>query len=263
MAIVGCGNLYISARFCRQAYNHPMKVLVHGVARTHGRGFPGFAIQAEQINIKEQQKVRGTVIAAKLAKLTGDKACPDLVAVSVYDTKPVHFLSMACKEIKWIEKTRLVFDKALDKMVPLKFLRLNVNDDYNNGMGSVDIADQLRLFYRFHHWMRKSKWWHSIFWWGFSVQLVNAYKCYTTHHKLLGSKPLSHYEFQKSVGDCWVSNYASDESVSTARASTSTSSLTVSSLGTEATRRPRFCDASLDPMTGVCRKRLDHSLYWD
>jgi len=139
---------------------------------------------------------------------------------------------------------------------------LNVNDDYNNGMGSVDIADQLRLFYRFHHWMRKSKWWHSIFWWGFGVQLVNAYKCYSVHHKLMRSKPLSHYDFQKSVGDSWVSNYASDEAV-TAAATASTSSLTVSSLGTERTRRPRFCDASLDPMSGICRKRLDRTLgHW-
>ena len=32
--------------------------------------------------------MRGTV---KAARLTGDPGCPDLLAVSVYDTKPVYF----------------------------------------------------------------------------------------------------------------------------------------------------------------------------
>ena len=79
------------------------------------------------------------------------RLCPDLLAVSVYNTKMVHFLSMACESIKWIEKSRKVFDKSLKKMVNAKFLRLNVNDDNNNGMGDVDIADQLRFCYRFDH----------------------------------------------------------------------------------------------------------------
>jgi len=85
-------------------------------------------------------------------------------------------------------------------MVDTKFLRLNINDDYNNGMGDVDIADQLRFCYRFDHWMRKYKWWHSLFWWGFGVQMVNAYVVYKTYHKQIGCKPLSHYEFQNKLG---------------------------------------------------------------
>ena len=35
----------------------------------------------------------------------------------------------------------------------LKFLQLNINDDYNNDMGGFDIADQLRNYYRFDDWM--------------------------------------------------------------------------------------------------------------
>jgi len=187
---VGCDNLYIAAKFARAAYNHPKKVKIHGVCRTHLQGFPSMTVQQELNKKNEIEKVRGTVMGAKLV---GDSGCPDLLAVSVYDTKPVHFLSMACDSVKWIEKSRRVYDKSSKKMVDSKFLRLNINDDYNNGMGDVDIADQLRFCYRFDHWMRKYKWWHSIFWWGFGVQMVNAYVTYKTYHKQMKSKPMSHF----------------------------------------------------------------------
>ena len=44
----------------------------------------------------------------------------------------------------------------------MKFLRLNQVDDYNNLMGGVDIADQLRGVYRPDHWLRNRKWRWSI-----------------------------------------------------------------------------------------------------
>ena len=84
-------NLYNSAGFCRAAYNHPRKVLCHGVARKSGRGIPPSVLQEEVKNITQQRDVRGTV---KAAVLEGDLGCPNLVASSVYDTKPVHYLSM-------------------------------------------------------------------------------------------------------------------------------------------------------------------------
>ena len=163
--------MYSLARFCKTPYCHPSKVHIHGVACTSGQGIPAFVLQEENKSIKEKEKVCGTVHSAKL---TGDLLCSDLIAVLVYDTKLVHFLSMACTDIKWIKKSRLVYDKVAKKLVPMDFLIFNINDNYNNGMGGVDIADQLRVFYRFDHWMRQSKWWHSIFWWGFGVLLVNA-----------------------------------------------------------------------------------------
>ncbi len=51
----------------------------------------------------------------KAAVLEGDKECPNLVTFSVHDTKPVHFLSMSCTELKWIEKVKIVFDKKEEK----------------------------------------------------------------------------------------------------------------------------------------------------
>ena len=85
---------------------------------------------------------------------------------------------MKTKEIYWEDKTRDVFDKENGCMAKMKSLRLNVNDDYNYGMGGADIADQIRGSYRFNHWLHNFKWWHSIFWWGVQVLMVNSYKCY-------------------------------------------------------------------------------------
>jgi hypothetical protein len=90
-------NLYTSARFFREAYAGENKVLCHAVARKSGRGLLKSVIQEEVKNKKQQEKVRGTT---KAAVLTGDPENPDLVAFSVYDTKPVHFLSMACTGLK-------------------------------------------------------------------------------------------------------------------------------------------------------------------
>ena len=90
-----------------------MKVKLHGVTRKSGRGLPSFVLQEEVKNTKEQDKVRGTVLAAEL---TGDPECPSLLAVSVYDTKPVHFLTMCADKIVWDENIRSVYDRQRRKM---------------------------------------------------------------------------------------------------------------------------------------------------
>ena len=68
--------------------------------------------------------LRGTV---KAAVPGGVPLLPFLVAVSVYDTNPVHFLLMTCMYIVWIMKTRMVFDQDTGSIHTMKFLRLNVN----------------------------------------------------------------------------------------------------------------------------------------
>ena len=60
----------------------------------------------------------------------------------------------------------------------LYFLRLNKNDSYNNSMGDVDLADQLRGSYRLDFWIRQRKWWWSIMFWIIGVMLTNAYIVY-------------------------------------------------------------------------------------
>jgi hypothetical protein len=82
----------------------------------------------------------------------------------------------------------------------MAFLRPEVLTDlYNNGMNNMDIADQLRGTYRFDCWMRKRKWWWSIWMWGVQVLLVNAYVLYRTAHCIIWKTEkkliLSQYEF--------------------------------------------------------------------
>ena len=72
---------------------------MHGVTRKGMRGIPGCVVQEEQKSGKKQLEVRGTT---KAAILKGDPKFPDLIATSVYDTKPVHYLRMSSEELKWV-----------------------------------------------------------------------------------------------------------------------------------------------------------------
>ena len=92
--------------------------MVHGVCRKEGRGIPSCVLQKE-VKKAEQAAVRGQT---KAAVLEDDPECPNLVAFSVYDTKPVHFLSTACTSVTWKEKTKRVYDKDSGVNVAMKFL---------------------------------------------------------------------------------------------------------------------------------------------
>ena len=87
--VCGVDNLYMSTKICRDTFNHSKKIKLHGVTRKSGRGLPDCFLQEELHNKAHQEKVRGTNCAAELV---GDSDCPSLIVVSVYDTKPVHFL---------------------------------------------------------------------------------------------------------------------------------------------------------------------------
>ena len=107
----------------------------------------------------------------KAAVFDGDPDVPNFAAFSYYDQKPVHFLSTICESIHWIQCQKQVYCSETQQLEMLNFLRLNANNDYNHDMGGVDIADQLRNYYRFDHWKRKRKWWWSIFFWELGCSL--------------------------------------------------------------------------------------------
>ena len=249
----GVDNLYMSAKFCKDAWNHPNKIKLHGVTRKGGRGLPSTVIQDEVQNKVEQEKVRGTVLASKL---DGDVTCPSLLAVSVYDTKPVHFLTMAAEKICWEEKKREVYDKQTGGMKEITFHRLNINDDYNYGMGGADIADQIRGSYRFDHWLRRYKWWHSIFWWGIQVLMVNSYRCYVRFHNMNDIDPVSHYQYQTMIAYAWLDD---DYYQKCGKGGGSVSSLSTNT--NESQRRSRVSSSSLHPITGSLKCRMNRCVH--
>ena len=115
-------NLYNSAAFCRAAYNHEKKVLCHGFTRRGKRGIPKHVQQKEVKNRKEQIAVCGTV---KAEVLEGDPNCPNMVALSIYDAKLVHYLSMVLDELKWTEMEKQVFNVDSGEVEEMRFLCLN------------------------------------------------------------------------------------------------------------------------------------------
>ena len=132
----------------------------------------------------------------KAAVLEGDPKIPNLVAVPYYDQKPLHFLLTICESIKWIQCEKPVFCVETEQVENMKFLCLN--------MGGCDIADQLRNYYCFDHWMRKRKWWWSFFFWATAVLLVKTYISYKTYMISKGMQPMTHYELHKAIALAWL-----------------------------------------------------------
>ena len=116
---ISFNNLYNSAMFCQTAFMHLMKVLVHGLTQKGGRGIPSCVSQQELTNKTAIEQVQGTV---KDARLKGDPDCPCLIASSVYDTKPIHYLSMITDTIKWIVKERPVYNIDTKQVELMRFL---------------------------------------------------------------------------------------------------------------------------------------------
>ena len=97
-----------------------------------------------------------------------------------------------------------MYDRSIGQMSTMKLLGLNVNDDYNYGMGGTDIVDQICGSYPFDHSLRNYKWWYSIFWWGLKVLIVNSYKYYCRYLKDINKEPMSHYVLQKIIALIWM-----------------------------------------------------------
>ena len=85
-----------------------------------------------------------------------DSECPNLVTVSVYDTKPV-FFSTDFNITVWLNNKSLMWIKSMVTIVLEILLRLCINDECNNGMNGVDISDQLQKQCIFDIWMQKKQ----------------------------------------------------------------------------------------------------------
>jgi hypothetical protein len=265
---IGMDNLYNSAAFCRAAYLHSMKVLCHGVVRKGGRGAPKCIIQEEVTDRKKQILVRGTV---KAAHLQGDDVVKCLVASSVYDTKPVHYLSMVSVVLEWVAVEKKVYNVDTQKTEFIRFLRLNVIHKYNHTMGHVDVADQLRGSYRIDIYVRNRKWWWAIMFWAFGTLLTNAYVVYIKVNVAEGVEKkhlLSHYDFRKEIALNWLDSSYEPRTHRIKEAPTKKTGLSsmfsspssVSTITTASSLRATYCNDSSLAENGALNCRLDTTL---
>ena len=132
-------------------------------------------------------------------------------------------------------------------------------------MGHVDMADQLLNHYHFDHWLRNYKWWHSLFWWGFQVLLINLYVVYCRVMEQAGAKPVTHYEYHKACAIAWIDpeGYRDEGQSSYKTPSNNEQDMSTLTSGSSTQRKARFSDASLDPWSGALKVRLNRNVpHW-
>ena len=191
----------MSSTFARSVLNSKNKVKIHGVTRTDDCGIPKCVIQTEFPNSQIADEHQNAV---KAAVLEGDSIIKDLVAISLYDSQPVYFLSSVILYVKWTQFWKKVYGKKLDRKETLPFLRPNFVDDYNNDMNPVDRADQLRTSYNVGYGSRQRKWWWLIFLWDIDVVIINSHLLYKSWYEMHGLKPMNHYHFQEKITLAWL-----------------------------------------------------------
>ena len=199
---LGMDNLYNSVKLSKKLWDMPQKVMAHGVIRANGRGVPSCIKQAEVTKREALANVRNTLTAAKIV---GAQDNTPIVCACIYDQKPVYVISNACLNVTWVEKKRKVYHPEDNSMVDCPFHRLNLIDFYNNNMGSVDMADQLRLQYRVDHWLRNRKWWWPPFWWAIQMLLTNSYLMYCSFKRMHDQSPVNHRQFIVDIVLAWLS----------------------------------------------------------
>ena len=124
--------------------------------------------------------------------LEGDNTIEDLIVISFYDSVPVYFLSSVVTTIDWATVMKQAFSKKLKKNMKMRLLSPDFINNYNLGMNSVGRADFLRKNYQICIKLRKRKWWWSILFWAFGVDMVNTYLCKKSWHEMYQLITMSH-----------------------------------------------------------------------
>ena len=75
--------------------------MLSGVARKNGKGVPLCVFQEE---LKTQEAIARAQWTLKVAHLKRDPEMPNMVAISLYDSKPFYLISNCCSNVKWVKK---------------------------------------------------------------------------------------------------------------------------------------------------------------
>ena len=116
----------------------------------------------QSLTSSTQLPVRGFFFTSALDPelLNPPERFPEKIIISissVYHTKPVHYLNTVTYKIEWTEIDKDVYNVDSGEVKVLKFPRLDHIDKYNQDMGNIDLADQLRGSYCPDHWIRNRK----------------------------------------------------------------------------------------------------------
>lgn len=108
-------NLFISSKFLYGTFRYCLsKVLVYNIYRKSGRGMSSSVYQ-EKYTDPRSTKAQEVRVLTKATVLVGDNMCNNMLVFSVYNSKPVYFISMSAENIKRIEKKRKIYDATLNK----------------------------------------------------------------------------------------------------------------------------------------------------
>ena len=123
------------------------KKMVHGAFCQKFRGLTNFVVQEDYTKYRKKADIMRGKTKDDVSE--GDVYCPGIVASSVYDTKPVHFLSMVAEKLVCNINEKDIYDKENNKKVRIQFYRTEMNFFNNNYMNSVHVFDQLHNSYNF------------------------------------------------------------------------------------------------------------------
>lgn len=176
----------LAARFC----------LFGGTLRNEDwRGHHKAIVQRAVTKVEELEKAKGTLIVS--ARSEGMPQGCEVVCTSFYDDAPFMMMSNIVDSVNVIEIHRRCYSTGTQKHFWVIVKRLSLADLYNHNMNQVDLADQLRMWYRPDGlWIRQKKWWWNIFLWCMGQAVVNAYIMYKAVCVEEKEKPMTHLEFR-------------------------------------------------------------------
>ena len=89
------------------------------------KGMRGTLSCMTQDKLKSKKAQIEARVTSTAAVMEGDPKFPNLIVSSVYDTKPVHYISIVSEQLKWDVKEKECLNIETGQFEILRFLRMN------------------------------------------------------------------------------------------------------------------------------------------